>query len=44
VIATKVVLIDGRRLAELMIAHDVECPPSHTFIIKRTDSDYFAEE
>lgn len=43
-IDTKVVLIDGRRLAELMIAHDVGCSPSHTFIIKRIDSDYFSEE
>jgi restriction system protein len=43
-IETKVVLIDGRRLAELMIKHDVGCNPSQTFIVKKLDSDYFTEE
>ena len=43
-IETKVVLIDGRRLAELMIKHDVGCTPSQTFVVKRIDSDYFTEE
>jgi len=43
-IETKVVLIDGRRLAQLMIKHDVGCTPSQTFVVKRLDTDYFAEE
>lgn len=43
-IDTKVVLIDGMRLAELMIAYNVGCTPTQTFVIKRIDSDYFAEE
>ena len=43
-IDTKVVLIDGRRLAELMIKHDVGCSPSQTFVVKKLDSDYFGEE
>jgi restriction system protein len=43
-IDTKVVLIDGRRLAELMIKHNVGCNPSQTFVVKKIDSDYFAEE
>jgi restriction system protein len=43
-IDTKVVLIDGRRLAELMIKHDVGCSPSQAFVVKKLDSDYFSEE
>ena len=43
-IETKVVLIDGRRLADLMIKHNVGCTPSQTFVVKRLDSDYFSEE
>ena len=43
-IETKVVLIDGRRLAELMIKHNVGCTPSQSFVVKRIDSDYFTEE
>ncbi len=43
-IDTKVVLIDGRRLADLMIQHNVGCTPSQAFVIKKLDSDYFSEE
>jgi restriction system protein len=43
-IDTKIVLIDGRRLAELMIKHDVGCSARQTFVVKKMDSDYFAEE
>ncbi len=43
-IEAKVVLIDGGRLAELMIKHSVGCTPSQTFVVKRIDSDYFTEE
>ena len=43
-IEAKVVLIDGDRLAELMIKHNVGCTPHQTFVVKRIDSDYFTEE
>jgi restriction system protein len=43
-IDTKVVLIDGRQLAQLMIKHDVGCSPSQTFVVKKMDSDYFTDE
>lgn len=39
----KVVLIDGRRLAELMIDFDVGVNTAATYTIKRIDSDYFDE-
>jgi restriction system protein len=39
----KVVLIDGRRLAELMIDSDVGVNTSATYNVKRVDSDYFDE-
>jgi len=42
-IDTKVVLIDGRRLTELMIDFDVGVSVSATYVVKRTDSDYFEE-
>ena len=43
-IDTKVVLVDGRTLARLMILHDVGCAPAQTFVVKKFDSDYFVEE
>jgi restriction system protein len=39
----KVVLIDGHRLAELMIAFDVGVSTVRTYQVKRVDSDYFDE-
>jgi restriction system protein len=39
----KVVLIDGRRLAELMIDFEVGVTTARTFHVKRVDSDYFEE-
>lgn len=39
----KVVLIDGRRLAELMIDFEVGITTARTFHVKRVDSDYFDE-
>jgi restriction system protein len=39
----KVVLIDGRRLSELMINFDVGVATVHTYHVKRVDSDYFDE-
>ena len=43
-IDTKIVLIDGRSLARLMILHDVGCAPAQAFVVKKLDSDYFVEE
>lgn len=42
-IDTKVVLIDGGRLANLMIDFDVGVMPSATYVVKRVDSDYFED-
>lgn len=39
----KVVLIDGRRLAELMIDFEVGVATARTYSVKRLDSDYFDE-
>lgn len=40
----KVILIDGRMLAELMIDHGLGTTTTTTYHVKRIDSDYFAEE
>ncbi len=40
---SKVVLIDGQQLAQLMIEHNVGVSTKETFEIKRVDSNYFAE-
>ena len=40
---SKVVLIDGNQLAQLMIDHNVGVSTTKTYEIKRVDSDYFAE-
>jgi restriction system protein len=40
----KVILIDGRALADLMIDHSLGTTTTATYQIKRIDSDYFAEE
>ena len=37
----KIVLIDGLRLAELMIEHNVGVSSERTILVKRLDSDYF---
>ena len=39
----KIVLIDGRQLAEFMIDHNVGVSTVKTYEIKRVDSDYFIE-
>jgi restriction system protein len=41
---TKIVLIDGKQLADLMIDFDLAVSTTHTFTIKRIDNDYFEEE
>jgi restriction system protein len=43
-IEPKVVLIDGRRFAELMIDFEVGVTTGRTYHVKRIDSDYFDEE
>jgi restriction system protein len=43
-IDTKIVLVDGRTLARLMILHDVGCAPAQTFVVKKLDSDYFIDQ
>ena len=40
-IEKKIVLIDGTRLADLMIEHNVGVTVTQTFMLKRLDSDYF---
>lgn len=41
---TKVVLIDGERLASLMIEHNVGVAVFHSFALKRIDSDFFEDD
>lgn len=40
---TKVVLIDGQLLADLMIDFDVGVSPAATYVVKKIDTDYFEE-
>lgn len=40
----RVVLIDGRQIAEMMIDPEVGLATATTYAIKRIDSDYFDEE
>jgi restriction system protein len=39
----KIVLVDGARLAALMIAHNLGVSPVRQFALKRVDSDFFDE-
>lgn len=41
-IEQRVVLIDGARLARLMIDHGVGVRTSATYVIRRIDEDYFS--
>ena len=43
-IETKIILIGGTELAELMIEHDVGVTTETTYELKRIDSDYFPDE
>lgn len=43
-IEIKIILIDGQRLAELMIDHNVGVSPLAAYEIKKIDTDYFIEE
>jgi len=42
-VSQKVILIDGSRLAELMIEHDIGVTTTRAIKLKRIDSDYFEE-
>ncbi len=42
-IGTRIVLIDGKRLAALMFEHDVGVSSRRTYIVKDIDGDYFEE-
>jgi restriction system protein len=37
----RIILIDGKRLASLMIEHNVGVAPAKAYILKRMDQDYF---
>jgi restriction system protein len=41
---TKIVLIDGHQLAQLMIDYNIGCTLQQTYEVKKIDSDYFGEE
>jgi restriction system protein len=43
-VSPRVILIDGERLAALMIDHNVGVSDRDMYIVKRVDSDYFGEE
>ena len=40
-IPQRIVLVDGRQLAELMIDHGIGVLPSQNYMVQRLDSDYF---
>ncbi|MDV2683953.1 restriction endonuclease [Alkalihalophilus lindianensis] len=42
--AKKIILIDGTKLAKLMIDHNVGVDVSNTFVVKAIDYDYFKDE
>jgi restriction system protein len=43
-VSQKVILIDGDRLADLMIQNNIGVAKSHSYDVKHIDSDYFEEE
>jgi restriction system protein len=43
-VSPRVILVDGERLAELMIDNDVGVSERETYSVKRVDSDYFGDE
>ncbi|MCK5015731.1 MAG: restriction endonuclease [Candidatus Peribacteraceae bacterium] len=43
-IEAKIILIDGERLAQLMIDHNVSVSSFASYFIKRIDTDYFSED
>ncbi len=43
-IEKKIVLIDGERLADLMIEHNVGVSEAQSYVVKKINTDYFGEE
>jgi len=43
-IESKIILIDGARLAELMLEHNVGVTTTSSYEIKKIDFDFFTEE
>lgn len=43
-VSQKVILIDGDRLADLMIQHDIGVSRFHAYEVKHVDNDYFEQE
>jgi restriction system protein len=43
-VSPRVILVDGERLAALMIDHNVGVSARDTYTVKRVDSDYFGDE
>ena len=43
-IESKIILIDGQLLAELMIEHNVGVSPVASYDVKKIDTDYFIED
>jgi restriction system protein len=43
-IERKIVLIDGRQLAQFMIDHDIGVTTARQYVVKRLDTDYFVED
>jgi restriction system protein len=43
-VSPRVILIDGERLAALMIDHNVGVSDRETYAVKRVDRDYFGED
>ncbi len=42
-IDSKIILIDGKQLAQMMLDHNVGVSTEAIYELKRIDSDYFAE-
>jgi restriction system protein len=42
-VPARVVLIDGRRLAQLMVKHNIGVQDQETYVIKRIDKDFFED-
>jgi restriction system protein len=40
----RVILVDGERLAALMIDHNVGVSDRETYVVKRVDNDYFGDD
>lgn len=40
----KIVLIDGERLSELMIDHNIGVTEAASYVVKKIDLDYFEED